>query len=210
MIRPLHPMRSSFPTLNKLKSRTATSRRPAPRTPAPASVAPNQIIPADKHVRVTLTPAEAVFVAYDIPADLKDTIRQYLGRTGTRSMVDDGGNWIVQASQAWHDHFAALLKATPKWRDPAAAKERSATPVVMKKIGDEDILEWRTVGLSLKPTGEKGSPSPANQRSVEVAEVVPGSPAAWADIHSGDVLDSVGSFNAGTMSEVQALLKGAQ
>jgi hypothetical protein len=153
-----------------------------------------------------MSPAESVFIAYDIPSDLKDTIRQYLGRTYTRSMADDRGRWIVQASQAWHDHFAALLKATPKWRDPVAAKERSATPIVMKKVGEEDIIEWRSFGLSLKPTGSDSSVQ-NNRHSVEVAEVVPGSPAAWADIHPGDVLESIGNFNAGTMPEVRSLLK---
>jgi hypothetical protein len=167
---------------------------------------PNPPAPAGGRSQVTLTPAESVFIAYDIPSDLKDIIREYLGKTHTRSMADDRGRWIVQASQAWHDHFAALLKATPKWRDPVAAKERAATPIVMKKVGEEDIIEWRSFGLSLKPTGSESS-VPNNRRSVEVAEVVPGSPAAWADIHPGDVLESIANFNAGTMPEVRSLLK---
>jgi beta-lactamase regulating signal transducer with metallopeptidase domain/multidrug efflux pump subunit AcrA (membrane-fusion protein) len=152
-------------------------------------------------------PVETVFVAYDIPADIKDKVLRYFGtfQSEVHTMADDRGRFIVQASQPWHDNFAALLNATPKWSDPAAAKERAAAPVVVKKVGDEDILEWRSVGLSLNRNTEANWP--LSKTGVAVAEVAPGSPAAWADIRPGDVLTDVGNFHAGNMPEVQSLLK---
>jgi PDZ domain len=185
---------------------------PLPKRDATASPLGTVVVPNVEQVKVgrggvTITPAEAVFVAYDIPPDLKNTVLQYFGRTEVHSMDDDRGRYIVQASRNWHEHFAALLKATPKWSDPAAAKERAAAPVVKKKVGDKDILEWRSVGLSLKRNTETNLYKPVSQTGVAVTEVASGSPAAWADIRSGDVLTDVGSFHAGNMPEVQSLLK---
>ena len=175
-------------------------------TPSPAPADPTQSPVTRRRRGVTLTPAESVFIAYDIPPELKNTALRYFSKSDVRNMADDRGRHIVQAPRTWHDHFAALLKVTPKWRDPAAAKERAAAPVTMKKIDGEDILEWRSVGLSFKRNTENRNFVPPSQ-VVAVAEVAPGSPAAWDDIRVGDVLTEVGSFNAGTMTEVQSLLK---
>lgn len=156
------------------------------------------------------TPAESVFIAYDIPPDLKDKVLKYFDTPApneVRIMGDDRGRYIVQATQGWHDNFAALLKAAPKWHDPAVAKERADAPLVMKKTDDEDVLEWRSVGLSLKRNTEPRSYSVVNRTGVAVAAVAPGSPAAWADIRPGDVITEIGRFKAGTMPEVQSLLK---
>jgi beta-lactamase regulating signal transducer with metallopeptidase domain len=172
---------------------------------AVAAIKPNSPAPTATQTDSKLTPAESVFVAYDIPPELKDKALQYFRKSDVRSMADDRGRYIVQATQNWHDHFAATLKATSKWNDPAAVKERAAKPLLMKKVEDEDILEWRSVGLSLKSyTNDRVFGSP---KGVAVADIAAGSPAAWADIRVGDVLESVGAFNAGTMPEVQALLK---
>jgi hypothetical protein len=157
---------------------------------------------------VILTPAESVFVAYDIPTDLRNSALRYFKASDVRSMDDDRGRYIVQATQNWHDHFAAMLKATPKWRDPAAAKERAAAPVLKKKVDNEDILQWRNVGLSLKRNpGRRPFPEQPDQPSVVVTEIAPGSPAAWEDMRPGDVLSEIGSFRADSMPEVQSLIK---
>lgn len=172
---------------------------------------PNSPAPAGGRSQPTRTPAQSVFVAYDIPSDLRDKALRYFNMSDVRSMGDDHGRFIVQATQNWHDHFAALLKATPKWNEQIPAKERATAPIVMKKVDNEDMLYWRSVGLSLKRTtgSDDNLPgsAPRAQSSVAVAEIVPGSPAAWADVRPGDVLISVGSFNAGSMPEVQSLLK---
>ena len=103
--------------------------------------------------QATLTPAEAVFVAYDIPPISRT--KRHCGISARPTCVACPTTAAAATSSKparnWHDHFAALLKATPKWRDPAAAKERSLAAVVMKKVDDEYILEWRSIGLSFKP-----------------------------------------------------------
>ena len=145
-------------------------------------------------------PAARTVVAYEIPPDLKKAVDQYSYMADMRGIWDDRNRFVVQATKEKQDAFKALVDATAKWRDPAAVSGRAARPFerITTKSGGE-VFVWHSVGLTLGSAVEDGS-------VVTVSSVAPGSPAAWQDIRSRDVLTQLETFNTDNLPEVEAIL----
>lgn len=153
------------------------------------------------------SPNDLIFIAYHIPEDLKIRPQKFMSRSQIRNMEDERGRYIVQASREWHDRFASLLKATPKWQESAAAKGGEAGEIQVRKIDGEDVLDWQSVGLTLKRNTHPDPQVRDRSGGVAVSEVAPGSPAAWNNIQPGDIAITIGEFEIDSVSNLASLLK---
>jgi beta-lactamase regulating signal transducer with metallopeptidase domain/biopolymer transport protein ExbD/C-terminal processing protease CtpA/Prc len=144
--------------------------------------------------------AGLVTVAYDVPKALADDVR-HLPKIDDAHYMWDDGKFILQANLERQERFDRMLKATPKWRDPAASKDRAKLSVALVENDDgQEVLEWRTVGLSFVEE------TLSNHEGARVLSVAPGSPADWADVQPGDDLVEIGNFRVGMLHDLDSLL----
>jgi beta-lactamase regulating signal transducer with metallopeptidase domain len=148
-----------------------------------------------------------IVIAYEIPIELLDDVRQQVRERQIYGVWDERERFIMQASREGHERFSELLEATPKWRDPAAARQRAQQPVVKKNIEGTPALEWRSLGLTFAAETRPEFLTPRGPGGVEVVAVAPGSPAAWQKIKPGDVLVGIENFKTGSIAELQSVIK---
>jgi hypothetical protein len=184
---------------------TATPLQPTAATAAPT--------PSRDANTSRKSPDDQILASYDIPKELVGDVKYRLGRShgpdngSVRTSWDDRGRLLMQGPRAKHDEFKSLLKDTPKWRDPAAVKERAAAPIEIRKINDEDALEWRTAGITFMRDTRLRHPMPNPPDSIFVTAVAPGSAAAWVGVQPGDVLGEIGTFKITQLSDLESVLK---
>ncbi len=124
-----------------------------------------------------------------------------------------GGRYFLQATAERQKQFQQLLDATPKWRDPEAAKSRAKQVYVKTEKDGQEYVEWQPAGLTFTSRANPKFAGPAlggggwTPNGVAVAEVAPGSPADWNGIEPGDIMTNAGRFETKNLAELESLLK---
>src|SRR5262249_2273117 len=103
------PSNSDQPA-GQLNRTDRSSRRASSQVPANANSAASE---------------DKIVVAYDIPPELVDDVQRMSNVAGIRGEFENGGRFILQATADRQKRFQQLLDATPKWREPEAAKARA-------------------------------------------------------------------------------------